>query len=380
MTLPLHTPPATLCLLRLSALGDISHTLPLVRTIQQAWPQTKITWVIGKLEHQLVGDISNIEFIIFDKKAGLSAYRELRQQLRSRQFDVLLHMQTSIRASLASLLIPATIKLGFDKGRGKDMQGLFTNHKIAANPRQHVIDSFFGFTEALGIKEHILEWGIPIPAEAREFAAQQLANDKKIVVISPCSSMSYRNWSAAGYAAVADYAVERHNMQVVLSGGPSALEKEYGEKITQLCHHKPLNLIGRTNIKQLLAVLKKAAVIVAPDSGPAHLGTAIGTPVIGLYACTNPDRARPYLDANLVVNKYPEAISAKYGKSIDQLPWGIRVRDSGTMERIKPGDVNKKLDQALSTTTPPKDLTTNGRDIGGHAVTQIDGTKQGHPP
>lgn len=348
MTLPLQTPPATLCLLRLSALGDISHTLPIVRTIQKAWPQTKITWVIGKLEHQLVGDIANIEFIIFDKKAGLSAYKQLRQQMRGRGFDVLLHMQMSIRASLASLLIPAKIRLGFDKGGGKDMQWLFTNHKIAAKPRQHVIDSFFGFTEALGIKEHILGWSIPIPAEAHEFAAQQLASDKKILVISPCSSMSYRNWSAEGYAAVADYAMEKQNMQVVLCGGPSALEKEYGQKITQLCRHKPLNLIGQTSIKQLLAVLERADVIIAPDSGPAHFGTAVGTPVIGLYACTNPDRARPYLDAALVVNKYPEAVAAKYGKSIDELPWGIRVRDAGTMTRISPDDVNKKLDLALS--------------------------------
>ena len=347
MTLPLSTPPATLCLLRLSALGDISHTLPIVRTIQKAWLQTKITWVIGKLEYQLVCDIPGIEFIIFDKKEGLAAYKKLRQQMRGRRFDVLLHMQMSIRASIASLLIPARIRLGFDKGRGKDMQWLFTNHKIAAKPRQHVIDSFFGFTEALGIKEHVLEWNIPIPTEAREFAVQQLPSDKKILVISPCSSMSYRNWNAEGYAAVADYAMEQHNMQVVLCGGPSALEKEYGEKITQLCKHAPLNLIGKTKIKQLLAILAQADVIIAPDSGPAHLGAAVGTPVIGLYACTNPDRARPYLDAELVVSKYQEAVTAKYGNGIDELPWGVRVRDAGTMERITSGDVIAKLNQRL---------------------------------
>lgn len=347
MTLPLSSPPQILCLLRLSALGDISHTLPIVRTIQKAWPQTKLTWVIGKLEHQLVYDIPGIEFIIFDKKEGLTAYKKLHQQMRGRRFDVLLHMQMSIRASIASLLIPAKIRLGFDKGHGKDMQWLFTNHKIAAKPRQHVIDSFFGFSEALGIKEHLLEWNIPIPAEAREFATQQLASDKKVLVISPCSSMSYRNWTAEGYATVADYAMEKQNMQVILCGGPSALEKEYGEKISQLCNHKPLNLIGKTSIKQLLAVLAQADVIIAPDSGPAHLGTAVGTPVIGLYACTNPDRARPYLDATLVVSKYQEAVAAKYGKSIDELPWGIRVRDEGTMDKIRVSDIVEKLDARL---------------------------------
>ena len=347
MTLPLQTPPKTLCLLRLSALGDISHILPIVRTIQKAWPQTKITWVIGKLEHQLVNDVPGIEFIVFDKKEGLAAYKKLHQQMRGRYFDVLLHMQMSIRASLASLLIPAKIRLGFDKGRGKDLQWLFTNHKIASKPRQHVIDSFFGFTEALGIKERVLEWNIPIPDEARIFATQKLAGDKKILVISPCSSMSYRNWTIEGYVDTANYAMKKWNMQVVLCGGPSAIEKEFGEKISQLCNSKPLNLIGKTNIKQLLAILEKADVIIAPDSGPAHLGVAVSTPVIGLYACTNPDRARPYLYPELVVSKYPEAVAAKYGKSVEELPWGTRIRDTGTMERITATDIIDKLDETL---------------------------------
>ena len=348
MAITFSAAPKNICILRLSALGDISHTLPVVRTLQKQWPETKITWVIGKLEHQLVSDIPDIKFIVFDKKEGLTAYKKLRQQIRGRRFDVLLHMQMSIRASLASLLIPAKIRLGFDKQQAKDLQWLFTNHKIAAKQKQHVVDSFFGFTEALGIEEHVLEWNIPIPAEAHAFAKQILTTNKKILIISPCSSMSYRNWTTEGYAEVADYAAQKHDMQVVLCGGQSTIEEEYGEEITSRCSNKPLNLIGQTSVKQLLAVLKEADLIIAPDSGPAHLGTAVGTPVIGLYACTNPDRARPYLDAALVVNKYPEAITAKHNTATDQLPWGIRVRDEGTMERITPADVTNKLDQALS--------------------------------
>lgn len=348
MPLPLTNPPSSLCLLRLSALGDISHTLPIVRTLQKVWPQTKISWVIGKREHELAGDIPGIEFIIFDKQAGLRAYKRLQQQMKGRHFDVLLHMQTSIRASLASLFIPAKIRLGFDRQRAREMQWLFTNHKIAAQTRQHVLDSFFGFSKALGIDERILEWNIPIPAEAREFARQHLATDKKVLVISPCASVSQRNWNSAGYAAVADHAMQRHGMQVVLCGGNSNAEKEYGETIMQGCQQAPLNLIGKTEIKQLLAVLAQADLILAPDSGPAHLGTAVGTPVIGLYACTNPDRARPYNDAALVVSRYDQAIHAKYGKHIDELPWGMRLRDAGTMNHITASDVTAKLDAFLN--------------------------------
>lgn len=347
MALPITNPPRNICLLRLSALGDICHTLPIVRTLQKKWPETKLTWIIGKLEHQLVCDIPDIEFIVFDKSQGLSAYKHLRCQMRDRHFDILLHMQMSIRASLASLLIPATIRLGFDRARAKDLQWLFTNHKIAPKEKQHVIDSFFGFTEALGIYEHIMEWNIPIPVEAHDFVARRLANNKKILVICPCSSMRYRNWTTEGYAAIADYATEHHDMQVVLCGGPTPIEQDYGDKISDLCQHKPFNLIGQTNIKQLLAVLDRADVVIAPDSGPAHLATVVGTSVIGLYACTNPERAHPYLNPDLVVNKYPEAIAARYGKTVEEVPWGTRVRDAGTMERISAQDVSTMLDKVI---------------------------------
>jgi heptosyltransferase I len=249
-------------------------------------------------------------------------------------------------------MIPTAVRLGFDRARAGDLQWLFTSHRIAPRPRQHVVDSFFGFTEALGIAEHVLAWDIPIPDDAQNFARERLSDSQPVLVISPCSSMSYRNWSADGYAAVADYAVSRHNMQVVLCGGTTDIERDYGARICAKASHAPVNLIGKTSVKQLLAILKAADVVVAPDSGPAHLATAVATPVVGLYACTNPDRARPYLSADLVVSKYREAVLAKYGKPVEALPWGIRVRDPGTMARITSADVIAKLDQAMA--RPPR--------------------------
>lgn len=351
MALPLTSPPKNLCLLRLSAIGDISHTLPLLRTLQKAWPQTRITWVIGKTEHALISDIPGVDFIIFDKSRRWRAYTDLKRALAGRHFEVLLHMQMSLRASLASLLIRADIRLGFDRARARDLQWLFTNHTIAAKKNQHVLESFFGFSEALGITQQVLRWDIPIP-EAERRKAEQLLPDTPFIVISPCSSMAYRNWTSAGYAAVAKHAIKNHGLKVVLCGGPSRLEWQYGAEIhgrldVNGCSHALFNLIGKTNLKQLLAVLERAKTIISPDAGPAHLGTAVGTPVIGLYACTNPDRARPYLSADYVVNRYPEAVQAKYGKPVAELPWGTRVRDEGTMERILHGDVTAMLDNVM---------------------------------
>jgi heptosyltransferase I len=348
MSITLTRQPESLCLLRLSAIGDISHTLPVVRTIQKNWPGTKLTWIIGKSEYSLVSDIDDIEFIVFDKKQKLAAYRDIRKQLANKHFDILLHMQMSLRASLISLLVDADIKLGFDRQRAKDLQWLFTNAKIDYKPRQHVIDSFFCFTEKLGISEHNLQWNIPIPGEATNFAEQVLPGDKPVMVISPCSSMAYRNWLIERYAAVANYAYTKHKMTIVLTGAPAAVDRQYANGIIAQAGCPIIDLVGKTDLKQMLAILKQASFILAPDSGPAHLATAVGTPVIGLYATTNPDRARPYLSAEFVINKYPEAIKLAYNKSVDDLPWGTRVRDEGTMGLISVDEVCLVLDKLVS--------------------------------
>lgn len=220
--------------MRLSALGDITHALPVLRTVQKHWPGTRITWVIGKTEHELVRNIEGVEFIIFDKSRGLSAYADLRRQLKGQRFDILLHMQVSIRASIASLFIPAKIRLGFDRGRAKDMQWLFTSNRIRpASNRQHVVDSFLEFPKYFGL-EPVMQWDLPVSATARDSVCHKLNSSDKMLVINPCAmakSRNWRDWTIEGYAAVADYAASRLGMSVVLTGGPTAREKYMADSI-----------------------------------------------------------------------------------------------------------------------------------------------------
>ena len=121
---PLNKPPDSLCILRLSALGDVTHVLPVIRAIQSHWPQTQITWVCGAFENKLLTKIENVRFVLFDKSAGIKAYRELWQSLRETRFDVLLHMQVSARATIASLGIRADVRLGWDRIRARDLHSL----------------------------------------------------------------------------------------------------------------------------------------------------------------------------------------------------------------------------------------------------------------
>ena len=341
--------PQSLCILRLSALGDITHTLPIFHTIRQAWPTTKITWIIGKAEYELIKHLQDVEFIIFDKKAGFSAYKDIRNKLKNKHFDILMHMQMSLRASLISLLVKAEVKIGFDKKRAKDGQWLFTNKKIQPKEKQHVIDSFFCFTESIGIQEKKYDWDIPLIEEDVQSSKSLLNIDSKYIIISPCSSKAYRNWNAQGYAVLADYINEKYNFSIVLTGGNSSIEQQYATEISQQASCPIHNLVGKTSVRELLSVINEAEFMISPDSGPAHMATATNTPVIGLYATTNPDRARPYLSSKWTVNKYPEAINRKFNTKVNEVAWGTRVRDEWAMELITIEDVKEMVDKLVST-------------------------------
>jgi len=346
--LPLDRPPLTVCILRLSALGDTCHVVPVIRTLQRTWPQTKLTWVIGKAESRLMELIDDVEFITVDKRAGLAARRDLRARLRGRHFDVLLHMQLSLRASLLSRLVPATLRLGFDTARARELQWLFTNARVAPRSREHVLDSFFGFLEALGIRERTLRWDVPLPPAALDYAKRLIPDAQPTLVISPCSSHSRRNWRPEAYAAIADHAAGRHGMRVILAGGPSAEERAVGAAIEQAAHAPVVNQIGRDTLPQMLALLSRATVLLTPDSGPAHMATMVATPVIGLYAATNPARSGPYLSRRWCVDAFPAAAQRFRGRPPEELPWTEKIEEPGVMDLIEVSQVTAKLDELLA--------------------------------
>ncbi len=345
---PPAAPPRSLCILRLSAIGDTCHVIPVVRTLQHAYPQARITWIIGKLEAKLMSLLPGVEFITVDKRAGLRGLRALRAQLAGRRFDVLLHMQLALRASLVAACVRADLKLGFDRRRARELQWLFTNARIAPRSREHVLDSFFGFTAALGIAGRVPDWSLPLPDDARSYAAQLIPDATPTLLVSPCSSHARRNWSAGRYAAVADYAASRHGMRVIVCGGPSPAEREMGAAILAAARAPLINQIGRDTLPQMLALIGAATALVSPDSGPAHMATLVGTPVIGLYAATNPARSGPYLSRPWCVDAYAAAAWRFRGKAPEALPWTEKIEEPGVMDLVEVDAVCERLDALLA--------------------------------
>ena len=332
------TPPRSLCLLRLSALGDVTHVVPLLRRLQDAWPDLRPSWIIGGLEHRLLGDLPGVEFIVYDKRGGMAALRQLRAALHGRRYDALLQLQVALRANLLSMLVPARRRIGYDRARSRDGHGLFVRERIPARSGQHVLEAIGSFAEVLGLEPQPPRWDIPIPDAAHAFAAQALPGRQPTLLLSPCASHPLRNWLPERYAALADHAVAGHGWRVVLCGGRSEAERRMADAVLGHMQHPALDLVGKDTLKQLLALLARADLVVTPDSGPMHMANAVGTKVLGLHAASNPQRSGPYSDRRYCVDRYDAAARRFRGKPAAELPWGSKIEVPGVMELITVDD------------------------------------------
>ncbi|AWH48594.1 ADP-heptose--LPS heptosyltransferase [Stenotrophomonas sp. SAU14A_NAIMI4_5] len=325
---------SSLCLLRLSALGDVTHVVPLVRTLQAARPDTPIHWIIDKVGHKLLDGLPGVVFHAYDKKTGMAGVKELRKQLPPRRFDALLQMQVAFRANLLSAFIPAERRIGYDRSRSKDLHGLFINERIPDRPGIHVLDAIGSFCEPLGLRQTEVSWDLAVPPSAYEWAAAQWPDDgRPVLMISPCSSHVMRNWYADRYAAVANHASAR-GWQVVLCGGRSELERSMADAILTQLATPALDLVGRDTLKQLPALLARANLVMTPDSGPMHIANAMGTKVLGLHAASNPHRSGPYSDRRYCVDRYDDAARKYLGKQAADLKWGTKIEFDDVMELI----------------------------------------------
>ncbi|MFC3815932.1 glycosyltransferase family 9 protein [Lysobacter sp. GCM10012299] len=356
---PTAAAPESICLLRLSALGDVTHVVPLVRTLQAAWPQARITWVIGKGEHRLLAGLPDVDFVEYDKKTGLAGMRAVRRELRQRlggkqRFDVLMQMQVAARANLLSAFIPARRRIGYDRSRSKDLHGLFVNERIPDRPGIHVLDAIGSFCEPLGLHQDRVQWDLPVPDEARQWAREQWPDDgTPTMLVSPCSSHARRNWRPERHAALADHAAAR-GWRVVLCGGRSELERQTTDAIMAAMHHPALDLVGKDTLKQLPALLERGQLLVTPDSGPMHIGNAMGTKVLGLHAASNPARSGPYSDRRYCADRYDDAARKYLGKPAAELRWGTKIEHDGVMDLVTVEDAIDAFERYCAERLPPR--------------------------
>jgi len=361
MPAPSATAPASICIVRLSALGDVVMVLPLIKMLRRNWPAARITWIVGRDALPLVAPLANtatatadnnnvtannnaVEIIPIEKPRRPADYLALRRQFKNRDFDALLCLQASWRANLIYPCIRARRKIGYSPDRAKDLHALFTRERIPpAPPRSHIIDGFFQFAETLGAardaSDYAAPWGLAIAPEARAWAAQTLPAAPWLAV-APCASKHERNWAPENYATVIAHAWRARKMPAILLGGPGESDRALSAQIRHRLDADVTqtgdsglrtpdsvtgtrdaglgargavfaDLTGQTTLPQLAAAIAHphCAALLAPDTGAVHIARAFGRPVIGLYAVAPATRTGPYRETGYCIDKFAAAVA-----------------------------------------------------------------------
>jgi heptosyltransferase I len=322
--------PREVAIVMLSALGDAVHVLPVVNALKRAWPETRITWVIQPLPQLLVAGHENVdEFITFRRRRGGEAWRsfvEISRALGGRRFDLLINLQVYLKAGLITSIAKADIKLGFDRRRARDMNWLFTTHRIPPRAVGHVQDQYFEFIEHLGIEPRPVEWRLRLTEEER--AAQRAffdALDRPACGIVVGTSKPAKNWAPDRYARLIEAIEVDYGMRPVLLGGPSAIERAAAERIMRETRGRPMDMLA-DDVRRVLWLLDGCDLVISPDTGPLHAARALDRPVVGLYGYTNPKRYGPYGRPEQVVDGYARFPGEDY-------PLSMKYRADG-MDRV----------------------------------------------
>lgn len=334
----------------MGSLGIAAHMLPVVHTLHACWPQTRLTWVIGTAEAALMQPLQNVELLRFHARTGLRAYRQLAHALRQRRFDGLFLMQAEWPAELASLLVRAPVRMGFDRARARAGHRLFINCRIAAAVQPHVLDGFMGFLAASGIPPEQFRycWDIPEDPQAIAWAAEQLPAEPPFAVVSPCAEHPNRSWRPDRYATVADHLMETHGMQVAFTSSADFWQVRFVNAICARMRRPPVNLAGRTSLPQLLALLRRARFMLSPDSGAIHLATVAGIPAIGLYAASDPRHNGPFHSLEWCLSRYHEAAMYRTGRPASELSWGLEFHDPDVMALIAVEEVLEQTNRLIA--------------------------------
>lgn len=332
-----------IAIVMLSAIGDTVHVLPVANAIKRAAPHASITWVIQPVPHRLVHNHPAIdEFVLFRRHRGPRVLRDFAAtigQLRERPFDVVIALQVYLKAGLLTAAARSPIKLGFDRTRTRDLNWLFTTHRIPPRPMQHVQDQYFEFLDHLGIQPDPIEWGIVI--EEGERAAQRRffqALDGPVCAVVVGASVPEKSWPPERYARLLEIITLDFGYQVVLVGGPSPLERATAEAVMRSTRAPVLNELG-DDLRRLVFLIDGSDIVISPDSGPLHIARALEVPVIGLYGYTNPKRSGPY-------RKYADLVVDGYSRYAGEDPPVTMKPRPGGMARVSVERVAEKFDLA----------------------------------
>ena len=324
-------------IVKLSAIGDVIHTLPSLAALRRCYPNADITWVVEEEAADLLAghpDLNRV--IVFGRKRWLNELRRgqitapLREMLlflrdlRRRRYDLVIDFHGLLKSAVIVLLSGGKRKLGYDSLQ--ELSGLFYNEKIPEKMGKHAVDRYLDFVRHVAGKSGAArlaatpEFRITVGEKEKRRVAALLEENSAIlttrekdggdgrsggreegrfVAVNPVAFWETKLWEEEKFAELCDWLREELGIGIVLTGGESAPL----ERICRKMRTKAVNLGGRTTLRELACIYREAALLVTTDSGPMHLAAAVGTPIVALFGPTDPARTGPYGPGHRIIRK-----------------------------------------------------------------------------
>jgi lipopolysaccharide heptosyltransferase I len=301
--------PRAIALVKLSALGDVVHATPVVEALADAFPAARISWVVERREAVLLREHPRLdEVVTVDTRAWrrtrtpgaavelARTLRALRRRLRDKRFDVAVDLQGLVKSGALTAATGAPVRVGFAAGVCRErVSALFTNRHVTPPPSaRHVVDQYLALLHPLGVTPARVVFRLPSRETAEErveefFATAGLKRHGRVVVLNPGAGRPAKRWPVERFAELAARLGAEAGARVLVVWGPG--EEPAARAIAQASGAIPA---PPTDLDALVAVARRASVMVAGDTGPLHVAAALGTPCVGLYGPTSAVRNGPY--------------------------------------------------------------------------------------
>ncbi len=313
--------PPRILIVRLTALGDVIHGLPVACALRAAFPQATIGWVVEGRNAELLNGHPALDHVIAAPRRWLKSPRailDLRRRLREHQFDVTVDLQCLTKSAIAAWLSGARRRIGKAGVHGRELSRWFHN-ELAAVGGTHVIDHYLELLAPLGIKHPEVRFALPERlAEARMidgFLRSQNLLRRHFAVLNPGAGWPSKIWPAERYGEVAARLKATHGLASVAVWG-GADERPLAEAIVSASHGCAV-LAPPTSVMELAALCRRAALFVGSDTGPMHLAVAVGTPTISLHGPSVAEWCGAYGPRNIRLQAQYEAGPANYRRQAD---------------------------------------------------------------
>ncbi len=303
-----------LLIVRLSALGDIVHALPVLGALGCQWPTARVDWLVEEAYAPVLELASGLHRRIIVRAresasrenaiafGGVFGYVRAVAFLRRQHYDVALDLQGLIKSAVWAKLSGARRVIGFHRDHVREAQAaaLYTD-EVVPPPSAHVIKKNLALAHALGAAESTLDFPLqPTAAAPTREAIGRAGGAGRYIVINPGAAWPNKRWPADRFGELATLLAGRHGLGSIITWGPA--EQELAESVAH-SSGGAAHLAPPTSIADLAVLLRDAALVVSGDTGPLHIAAAMGTPVVGLYGPTWPERNGPWDPADEVISR-----------------------------------------------------------------------------